>query len=319
MKLAFIIDPISKLEPNHDSTVAMIEASQDLGHEVWITEINKLSIIKGKAWAKMSQIKVNPTFFREKQKLKNYSWYEISSIELICLDTMNVVFMRKDPPVNIRYLYATYILDMINPMNTLVLNSPRGLREANEKIYALQFHQFMPATIVSKDKEAIHNFVDTYKMAVLKPLGGKAGEGILILDLKDPNLNSIIEISTYQGQEPVMIQQFLPEAKYGDKRIILLNGEPIGAVNRVPTGKEFRGNMAVGGRVEKAKINSQEYDICKTLGEKLRQDGLYFVGIDVIGGYLTEVNVTSPTGIREINNLDQKNLGQEVIEWAVSQ
>ena len=174
MKLAFIIDPISKLEPNHDSTVAMIEASQDLGHEVWITEINKLSIIKGKAWAKMSQIKVNPTFFREKQKLKNYSWYEISSIELICLDTMNVVFMRKDPPVNIRYLYATYILDMINPMNTLVLNSPRGLREANEKIYALQFHQFMPATIVSKDKEAIHNFVDTYKMAVLKPLGGKA-------------------------------------------------------------------------------------------------------------------------------------------------
>ena len=116
-----------------------------------------------------------------------------------------------------------------------------------------------------------------------------------------------------------MIQQFLPEARYGDKRIILLNGEPIGAVNRVPTGKEFRGNMAVGGRVEKAKINSQEYDRCKTLGEKLRQDGLYFVGIDVIGGYLTEVNVTSPTGIREINNLDQKNLGQEVIEWAVSQ
>ena len=177
----------------------------------------------------------------------------------------------------------------------------------------------MPPTIVGKDKEIIHDFVHTYKTAVLKPLGGKAGEGILILNLQDPNLNSIIEISTHQGQEPVMIQQFLPEAKYGDKRVILLNGNPIGAVNRVPTGQEFRGNMAVGGRVEKAEISLQEHDMCKVLGKKLRQDGLYFVGIDIIGGYLTEINVTSPTGIREIDSLDQKNLGQEVIKWVTSQ
>ena len=319
MKLAFVVDPISELEPNHDSTIAMIEAAQDLGHEVWVTKINQLSIIEGKAWARMSRIEVDLTFFREKQKPKNISWYEISSQRLVCLDDMNVVFIRKDPPVNIRYLYATYILDLINPINTLVLNSPRGLREANEKIYALQFHQFMPPTIVGKDKEIIHDFVHTYKTAVLKPLGGKAGEGILILNLQDPNLNSIIEISTHQGQEPVMIQQFLPEAKYGDKRIILLNGNPIGAVNRVPTGQEFRGNMAVGGRVEKAEISLQEHNMCKVLGKKLRQDGLYFVGIDIIGGYLTEINVTSPTGIREIDSLDQKNLGQEVIKWVTSQ
>ncbi len=150
---------------------------------------------------------------------------------------------------------------------------------------------------------------------MLKPLGGKAGEGILFLETGDRNFNSIIEVSTHQGQEPVMIQRFLPEAKNGDKRIILLDGKPIGAVNRVPTGQEFRGNMAVGGRVEKAELTPREDNICEIVGPQLSENGLYFVGIDVIGGYLTEVNVTSPTGIREIDLLDSKNLGQEVIQW----
>ncbi|CCQ49672.1 Glutathione synthetase [Crocosphaera watsonii WH 8502] len=150
---------------------------------------------------------------------------------------------------------------------------------------------------------------------MLKPLGGKAGEGILFLETGDRNFNSIIEVSTHQGQEPVMIQRFLPEAKNGDKRIILLDGKPIGAVNRVPTGQEFRGNMAVGGRVEKAELTPREDNICEIVGPQLSENGLYFVGIDVIAGYLTEVNVTSPTGIREIDLLDSKNLGQEVIQW----
>ncbi|MGD1949410.1 MAG: hypothetical protein ACFB14_07165 [Leptolyngbyaceae cyanobacterium] len=149
----------------------------------------------------------------------------------------------------------------------------------------------------------------------MKPLGGKGGEGILFLSNEDPNFNSMIEISTRQGQEPVMVQAYLPAAKDGDKRIILLNGNPLGAVNRIPTGKEFRGNMAVGGRTAKVDNNERELDICKQLAPTLERDGLYFVGIDIIGGYLTEVNVTSPTGIREIDRLNTVKLGHQVIEW----
>ena len=315
MKLAFIIDPIAKLDPGHDSTVAMMEAAQILGHEVWITEVHQLSVIDGKALAILSQVQLVPVTLKEGKWLSVPQWYELSSPELRCLEDMDAVFMRKDPPVTIRYLYATYILELINPEKTLVINSPQGLREANEKMYTLQFYSVMPETVVSQDKDIIRRFVEEKKQAVLKPLGGKAGEGILFLETGDRNFNSIIEVSTHQGQEPVMIQRFLPEAKNGDKRIILLDGKPIGAVNRVPTGQEFRGNMAVGGRVEKAELTPREDNICEIVGPQLSENGLYFVGIDVIGGYLTEVNVTSPTGIREIDLLDSKNLGQEVIHW----
>ncbi len=186
---------------------------------------------------------------------------------------------------------------------------------ANEKMYALQFKEVIPETIVSQDKSVIRKFVEQQGAAVLKPLGGKAGEGILFLEPSDRNFNSIVEVSTQRGREPVMVQTYLPAAKDGDKRIILLNGEPIGAVNRIPTGNEFRGNMAVGGRVAATDITPQEQKICAVVGPKLQKDGLYFVGIDVIGGYLTEVNVTSPTGIREIDRLNGTHLGEEVITW----
>jgi glutathione synthase len=228
---------------------------------------------------------------------------------------MDAVFMRKDPPVNIYYLYATYILELIDPQKTLVVNSPQGLREANEKMYTLRFAGVMPETIVTQNKAIVRKFVEQQGRAVLKPLGGKAGEGILFLKAGDRNFNSLIEISTGQGKEPVMVQAFLEAAKEGDKRIILLDGQPLGAVNRVPTGSEFRGNMAVGGRVEKTEITPREYEICALVGPQLRADGLYFVGIDVIGGYLTEVNVTSPTGVREIDRLNSTCLGREVITW----
>ncbi len=318
MKLAFIIDPISQLNPGHDSSVAIMEAAQALGHEVWITEVHQLSVIEGKAYGILSQVQLIPVSLKDGKWVSVYPWYYMSPGELRCLEDMDAVFMRKDPPVTIRYLYATYILELINPEKTLVINSPQGLREANEKMYTLQFYSVMPETVVSQDKGIIRKFVEEKKQAVLKPLGGKAGEGILFLDPGDRNFNSIIEVSTHQGQEPVMIQRFLPEAKDGDKRIILLDGKPIGAVNRVPTGQEFRGNMAVGGRVEKTELTPREHNICDFVGPRLRENGLYFVGIDVIGGYLTEVNVTSPTGIREIALLDDTNLGQQVIEWLES-
>ena len=315
MKLAFIIDPIFKLDPGHDTSVAIMEAAQILGHEVWITEINQLSAIEGKAWATLEPVQLKPVQLVDGHWQVDRDWYQVGSGVLTCLEEMDAVFMRTDPPVTIPYLYATYILDLINPEKTLVVNSPNGLRTANEKMYALQFPSVIPETMVSQDKAVIAKFVEAKQRAVLKPLGGKGGEGILFLEAGDRNFNSLVEISTKQGQEPVMVQEYLPAAKEGDKRIILLDGEPIGAVNRIPTGNEFRGNMAVGGRVAQVDITERERDICATVADKLKADGLYFVGLDVIGGYLTEVNVTSPTGIREIDRLNNVSLGKQVIKW----
>ncbi|NET30413.1 MAG: glutathione synthase [Cyanothece sp. SIO1E1] len=318
MKFAFIIDPIDRLDPGHDTSVALMEAAQALGHKVWITQVNQLGVAEGKAWAQLQPVHLTPVQLIENRWMAANPWYSVGEPTLMPLAEMDAVFMRTDPPVTIPYLYATYILDAVDPAETLVINAPQGLRAANEKMYALQFSEAIPKTIVSPDKQVIRQFVEQQEKAVLKPLGGKGGEGILFLEAGDRNFNSLVEISTQQGQVPVMVQTFLPEAKAGDKRIILLNGEPIGAVNRIPTGKEFRGNMAVGGRVEKVEITERDRQICHYLAPTLRRDGLFFVGLDVIGGYLTEVNVTSPTGIREIDRLNQVQLGHQVIEWVAN-
>ena len=315
MKLAFIIDPIAKLDPGHDTSVALMEAAQTMGHQVWITQAKDLTIVEGKAWANLQSVTLKPVQLVSALWQAASDWYRVGEKIFTCLEEMDAVWMRIDPPVNTPYLYATYILDLIAPEKTLVINSPAGLRNANEKVYALQFTSVIPTTIVSQDKAVIEKFLSQQDAAVLKPLGGKAGEGILFLEQVDRNFNSLIEISTKQGNEPVMVQEYLPAAKEGDKRIILLEGKPIGAVNRIPTGKEFRGNMAVGGRVAEAAITDRDREICEVLAPKLIEDGLYFVGIDVIGGYLTEVNVTSPTGIREIDRLSNVSLGKEVVSW----
>ncbi|MDZ8025120.1 MAG: glutathione synthase [Nostoc sp. SerVER01] len=315
MKLAFIIDPIHQLDPCHDTSVALMEAAQILGHEVWVTQTNLLSVVEGKAWAVLQRVELVPVQLVEGRWLAANPWYKLSDSSLTSLETMDAVFMRTDPPVNDAYLYATYILDYIDQNKTLVINSPNGIRGANEKMYALQFTKAIPETIVSADKQFIRQFVETKGTAVLKPLGNKAGEGILILQSGDRNFNSIIELSTLQGKVPVMVQTYLPQAKEGDKRIILLNGEPIGALNRLSSGTDFRNNMATGGTVAQTEITPREQDICTQIAGRLRQDGLIFVGIDVIGGYLTEVNVTSPTGIREIDRLDGTRLAHQVIQW----
>lgn len=318
MKLAFIIDPIALLDPGHDTSIALIEAAQIMGHQVWVATAKELTIIEGKAWANLQSVTLKPVQLVNMLWKVAADWYQVGGATLTCLEEMDAVWMRIDPPVDTPYLYATYILDLIDPQKTLVVNSPSGLRNANEKVYALQFASVIPNTIVSQDKAIIEQFVARQKMAVLKPLGGKGGEGILFLHEGDRNFNSLIEISTKQGTEPVMVQEYLPAAKEGDKRIILVEGKPIGAVNRIPTGKEFRGNMAVGGTVAKVDITNREREICEVLAPRLKQDGLYFVGIDVIGGYLTEVNVTSPTGIREIDRLSNVSLGKEVITWLLN-
>lgn len=318
MKFAFIIDPIQTLNPCHDTSVAIMEAACELGHEVWATQAKDLSLVAGKASALLEQVNITPIEEIDGKWVAAKPWYEIIDRSFRPLEEMDAVFMRTDPPVNVAYLYATYILDYINPQKTLVINNPKGLRTANEKMYALQFTKVIPETIVSQNKKVIREFVEKQGAAILKPLGGKAGEGILYLEAGDRNFNSLIEISTRNGRKPVMVQKFLPEAKNGDKRIILLNGKAIGAVNRISGGNnEFRNNMAVGGNVEKAEITPQDNIICMELADKLREDGLYFVGIDIIGNYLTEVNVTSPTCVREIDLFDNTRLGKQVIEWIV--
>jgi glutathione synthase len=315
VKLAFIIDPIHRLDPCHDTSVALMEAAQILGHEIWITQANLLSVIDGKAWAVLQQVELVPVELIEGRWLAVNPWFKLSPSAFTPLETMDAVFMRTDPPVNDAYLYATYILDYVDQNKTLVINDPAGIRDANEKMYALQFRECIPETIVSANKQVIRQFVEAKEATILKPLGNKAGEGILFLQSGDRNFNSIVELSTLQGQVPVMVQNYLPQAKEGDKRIILLNGEPIGALNRLSSGSDFRNNMATGGTVAQTTITPREQEICSHLAAKLRQDGLIFVGIDVIGGYLTEVNVTSPTGIREIDRLDGTHLAHQVIQW----
>jgi glutathione synthase len=319
VKFAFIIDPIAKLDPTHDTSVAFMEAAQALGHEVWITQIDRLSVVKGKAWAFLNRATLKPVTLGENRWIAEAEWFSLDAPTWRSLSEMDAVFLRKDPPVDTAYLYATYILDYIDTTKTQVVNSMQGIRSANEKMYALQFTEAIPETIVTQDKTVIQQFLEEKGTAVMKPLGGKAGEGILFLQSGDRNFNSLVEISTLQGKLPVMVQTYLPEAKDGDKRIILLNGEPLGAVNRIPTGNEFRGNMAVGGRSAKTEITQREREICAQLAPTLQKDGLVFVGIDVIGGYLTEVNVTSPTGIREVDRLDGVKLGEQVIQWIAAQ
>ncbi len=318
MKLAFIVDPVERLDPGHDTSVALMEAAQVQGHEVWVAQAEDLQVIESKAWAFLRPITIQPVELKDRLWKAPQPWYSLGELTLTPLEQMDAVFMRKDPPVSTAYLYATYLLDYVDPNKTLVLNHPHGLRAANEKMFALQFRDAIPDTIVSQSKSVIREFVEAKGTAVLKPLGGKGGEGILLLAAGDRNFNSLIEISTLQGQLPVMVQEYLPQAQDGDKRIILLNGEPIGAVNRVPSGKEFRGNMATGGRSEQSSLTEREQSICQQVAPTLQKYGLMFVGIDVIGDYLTEINVTSPTGIREIDRLDGVRLGDRVIEWVAN-
>lgn len=315
MKLVFIIDPVERLDPGHDTSVALMEAAQIQDHEVWVTQAQDLQVIDSKAWAVVRPITIQPVALEAGLWKAAQPWYTLGESALIPLEQADAVLMRKDPPVSTAYLYATYLLDYVDPSKTIVLNQPQGLRAANEKMFALQFKDAIPETIVSQSKSVIREFVEKRGIAVLKPLGGKAGEGILLLEAGDRNFNSMIEISTVQGQLPVMVQEYLPQAQDGDKRIILLNGEPIGAVNRIPSGKEFRGNMATGGRVAQSSLTERDLEICQQVAPTLQKNGLFFVGIDVIGGYLTEINVTSPTGIREIDRLDGVRLGDRVIEW----
>jgi glutathione synthase len=234
--------------------------------------------------------------------------------ELLDLASMDVVLMRQDPPFDMAYITATHMLEHIHP-KTLVVNDPASVRNAPEKLLVMHFPELMPPTLVTWDVEAIRGFRATHKDIVVKPLFGNGGAGVFLIKHDDPNLNSLLEMHFSRSREPLMIQRYEPAVRLGDKRIILVDGIAVGAVNRVPAEGEARSNMHVGGRPEKVELTARDREICERIGPTLREQGLIFVGIDVIGDYLTEINVTSPTGLQEIQRFDGTDLAAAI--WDV--
>jgi glutathione synthase len=232
------------------------------------------------------------------------------------LDWFDAVFMRKDPPFDMAFFFATHLLSLIDPAHTLVINDPRGLRDANEKLYALNFPDVIPPSLVTSNMPRLKRFLaELGGEMIVKPLDGAGGAGVFHLHQGDRNLNAILEAATDYGRRPIMAQRYLPEIRQGDKRVIVLDGKPLGAVLRVPRDDETRGNIHVGGSTVKTPVTDRDRAICARLAPRLHADGLSFVGLDVIGDWLTEVNVTSPTGIQEINALDGVVLEAQVIDF----
>jgi len=286
----FLIDPIGRLRPEKDSSVALMQAGQRAGEEIWAAQPSDLAAGEGGPRVLAAPITAEP-------------WYSAGEACWQPLSHFQRVWMRKDPPVDEAYLYATHLLELAERQGVQVLNRPASLRAWNEKLGALQFPELMAPTLVASDVELLRQFAAAHGEVVLKPLGGRAGQGVIRSSGQAPGLGALLELVTQQQQLPVMIQAFLPQVSEGDKRILLVNGEPLGAVNRKPKAGEFRSNLAVGGQPEATDLSPRERQICEVLRPALIEAGLFFVGIDVIAGHLSEINVTSPTGIREVEQL----------------
>lgn len=309
LKMAFVMDPIGSINIEKDTTFVLMLEAEARGHEVWYLELKDLFVRHGKPFGNATRVSLR------REKGNHYTLGETETVELGSFDA---VWMRKDPPFNMDYIYSTYILSLIDGGRTKVLNNPKGIRESNEKLYTLYFPEWIPESIVSKDIQQLNRFLsDVGGEMVVKPLDGHGGEGVFFVKEGDRNANVILESITDFGRRYVLAQKFIERVSEGDKRIILLNGEPLGAVLRVPKpGGEFRCNFHSGGSPAKSSLTDREVAICDSLGPRLRRDGLYFVGIDVIGGYVTEINTTSPTGVQEINTLDGAKLEKDVIDFA---
>ena len=302
--MAFVMDAIESVDIAADTTFALMLEAQRRGHELLYLQLQDLGVRGGQAVARAAPISLRREPGRH---------FSLGEPRALALDEADFVFQRKDPPVNAEYAAATQILSLCR--RALVWNDPRSLLSANEKLYALHFANLMPATLVSREIPALLNFLEEQGgQMVVKPLDGKAGEGIFHLRPGDPNLHSILEQSTAFGARWAMAQAYLPEVRRGDKRILLLEGEPLGAVLRVPADGESRANFHAGGRAARAGLDSGDRRIIERIAPRLRQDGLFFVGIDVIGGHLTEINVTSPTGLQEMNALDGARYEERIIE-----
>lgn len=308
MRFVFVMDPLSRVTHDKDTSFAFIRAAQARGHQSFHCLPQDLYVSQGFPYVSAHRIEILPEppyiVLRKDEGV----------FRLPLLD-VEAVFIRKDPPFDQAYLYATLMLEPARG-GPLIINDPRGLRDANEKLYALAFPEWTPKTMVTADRDMIHEFVvDVGGTAVIKPLDGAGGWGVMMLRKDDKNGRAIVDMLTGEGQKLAMVQEFLPAVSQGDKRILVLDGEPLGAILRVPRGDEIRSNIHVGGHVVPTELTPREEELVRSVGARLRADGLVFVGLDVIGERLTEVNVTSPTGIQELSRFTGIDQSARVIEW----
>ncbi|MFV7762152.1 glutathione synthase [Shewanella algae] len=292
IKLGIVMDPIKDINIKKDSSFAMLLAAQSRGYELFYMEMQDLALLQGEAWAKMRPLKVqeDPT-----------DWYQLGEATDTPLKELDVILMRKDPPFDTEYIYATYMLERAEEAGVLIVNKPQSLRDANEKLFTAWFSQFTPTTLVSRDPQRLRAFHAQHGDVILKPLDGMGGTSIFRVKQDDPNLGVIIETLTDYGQNYAMAQVFIPEITKGDKRILVIDGEPVPyCLARIPKKGETRGNLAAGGSGVAQPLSESDWAISRALGPELKKRGLIFVGLDVIGDKLTEINVTSPTCIKEI-------------------
>ena len=306
LKIGVVMDPVDKIDIDKDTTFVLMLEAQQRGHETYFMELADLFVRGGTPQAR----------YRRLELARATPHYRLGRFKTGALDDFDSVWMRKDPPFDMKFFFATHLLSLIDQSKCFVMNDPKGLREANEKLYALRFAEQIPQSLVASDMERLKMFMaELGGEMIIKPLDGSGGSGVFYLRDQDRNTNAILEAATDNGRRLVMAQRYLPEIRQGDKRIIVLNGEPLGAVLRVPLESETRGNIHVGGRCVKTDVTERDQEICVALAPMLRSDGLYFVGLDVIGNYLTEVNVTSPTGIQEVNALNGVRLESQVVDF----
>jgi len=303
LAIAIQMDPIDTINIDADSTFALALEAQARGHALYHYLPQALTLRDGRLYARGRPLEV----FR--QHGNHHRFGEFEELDLAGFD---IVLMRQDPPFDMAYITATHLLELLPDDGPLVVNDPAAVRNAPEKLFVLHFKELMPPTLLSLDREEIQAFWKKHGEIVLKPLFGNGGAGVFHLRAGDDNLNSLLEMYALVHREPVMVQRYLPEVRQGDKRIILVEGEPVGAVNRVPPEGEARANLHVGGRAVKTTLTPREREICAAIGPSLRAQGLVFVGIDVIGDFMTEINVTSPTGIQEIARLDGVDLAVNI-------
>ena len=296
------MNPIEFIDIAADSTFRLMEEAQFRGHELFYYTPDQLAfeegIITATGWPISVRREVGDHFTKGK-------------ITKVNLADWDVVWLRQDPPFDMGYITNTHLLDMVHP-DTLVVNDPQWVRNYPEKLLVLKFPELTPPTTIARDIKILKAFKDKYKDIILKPLYGNGGAGVFRLDENDKNLNSLHELFMDINNEPLIAQKFLPDVSFGDKRVILVDGKPIGAINRVPAKGEIRSNMHVGGRPEKVALNDRDIEICAAIGPLLKEKGQVFVGIDVIGGNLTEINVTSPTGIQELEGFDNINVAEKI-------
>jgi glutathione synthase len=304
MRFLYVMDPVERVTSDKDTTFAFQRAAQRRGHVGLHCEPRDVYVEGGEVWARARDVRVSDAA----------PHFTMGDPRDVRLADLQCVFVRKDPPFDAAYLYLTLMLEVVRG-RTVIMNDPRGLRDANEKLYALHFAAHMPRTLVTSDRERIHRFVSEAGAGVVKPLDGAGGSGVMVVSKADRNSRSIVDCITQEGTRLAMVQEYLEAVRAGDKRVLVLDGEILGGINRVAREDDVRSNIHVGGRVEPCEVTPQERAMIAEMAPRLAQDGLVFVGLDFIGGKLTEVNVTSPTGIQELSRHLGRDVAERVIAW----